>query len=221
MRFFVVLADGQKFGPADVPTLNKWIVEGRLTPDTVLEEELSGARQPAKNMPSLDFGGGPPAPSAPAPKPLTPNPFDPLSQVEQAPAARTDTAVKDDRYSRPPQPATNYPRPGISMNQGNLPDDVKRRFNWGAFYFSWVWGLNHGASWTLWMLLLSFIPCAGLIFAVYIGQKGNQAAWDSGRFSTVEEMLACQRIWGYWALGFFLVTVAVYGIIIAVNPLGQ
>lgn len=48
MRYFVIGADGNKYGPADLPTLQQWLSEARVLPDTWLEEEGSGQRVQAK-----------------------------------------------------------------------------------------------------------------------------------------------------------------------------
>jgi hypothetical protein len=37
MEYLVFFPDGQSFGPADIPTLAQWAREGRLLPQTVLE----------------------------------------------------------------------------------------------------------------------------------------------------------------------------------------
>lgn len=55
MRYFVVGANGELFGPADVPTLNQWIAEGRLLPTTMVQEELGGARFAASMLQGLNF----------------------------------------------------------------------------------------------------------------------------------------------------------------------
>ena len=55
MRYFVLWPDGQRFGPADATTLTQWAWEGRISPDTELEEEGTGRRFVAGQMPGLDF----------------------------------------------------------------------------------------------------------------------------------------------------------------------
>jgi len=55
VRFFVIAPDGGRFGPADIPTLNHWIAEGRLLPSQVLEDEANGARLSANLIPGLVF----------------------------------------------------------------------------------------------------------------------------------------------------------------------
>jgi len=55
VRYFVIGEDGQKYGPADVATLNGWIAEQRLTPTQQLEEEASGVRMAASAVQGLNF----------------------------------------------------------------------------------------------------------------------------------------------------------------------
>lgn len=64
MRYFVIGPNGQKYGPADVPTLNQWSVEGRLFPQTMLEAEGSGAQVFASSVAGIQFPVGTPPPSA-------------------------------------------------------------------------------------------------------------------------------------------------------------
>lgn len=66
MRHFVHGNDGNKYGPADLATLQQWKVEGRLTPETMLEPEVGGAAFPARDVPGLFV--------APAPQP---GPYEP------------------------------------------------------------------------------------------------------------------------------------------------
>ena len=60
MRYFVLANDGQKYGPADIPTLNQWIVEGRLLPNQMLEDEASGTSVIASSVAGLNFQIQPP-----------------------------------------------------------------------------------------------------------------------------------------------------------------
>jgi len=60
MGYYVLGDQGQKYGPADVQTLNQWISEGRLLAHSQLEDEESGARMAASVVSGLSF-----APAAP------------------------------------------------------------------------------------------------------------------------------------------------------------
>ncbi len=85
MRYFVITDDGNRYGPADLETLNQWIQEGRLLATTLLEEEASGARIAASAVPELTFpipapgattgqapgGGASPPTSGPASNPYS------------------------------------------------------------------------------------------------------------------------------------------------------
>lgn len=55
MDYFVIAPNGQKFGPAPVPVLNQWIQEGRIAPDTLLQDAATGAQIVARALPGLDF----------------------------------------------------------------------------------------------------------------------------------------------------------------------
>lgn len=65
MNHYVVAPDGQKYGPADMATLNAWITDGRLHPQSFLEEEGTGRRLPASSLPGLRF-----APAMPPANPM-------------------------------------------------------------------------------------------------------------------------------------------------------
>lgn len=53
--YFVVLPDGQKFGPADLRTLNQWATEGRILSNTVIEDAQTGQRFQAGSLPGLQL----------------------------------------------------------------------------------------------------------------------------------------------------------------------
>lgn len=55
MNYFVIAADGQKYGPADVQTLNHWAQEGRVLATSMLEDAATGARIPATSVSGINF----------------------------------------------------------------------------------------------------------------------------------------------------------------------
>lgn len=55
MRYYVIAPDGSKFGPADLNTLKTWAAQGRIAPNTILEEEQSRQRVEARLVAGL-FG---------------------------------------------------------------------------------------------------------------------------------------------------------------------
>jgi hypothetical protein len=63
MNYFVIAADGQKYGPADIPTLNHWAQEGRVLVTSMLEDAATGAQVPATSVSGIIFPQGSGAPS--------------------------------------------------------------------------------------------------------------------------------------------------------------
>jgi hypothetical protein len=55
VQYYVISGDGQRYGPADIPTLNQWINEGRLLSHQLLEDAATGVRVPASGVAGLVF----------------------------------------------------------------------------------------------------------------------------------------------------------------------
>ena len=87
-------------------------------------------------------------------------------------------------------------------------------WNWGAFFFTWIWGLFNGAYVTLWGLLLSFVPLGNLVWAIVCGVNGNRWAWQGKPWTSVEQFRSTQHKWAVAALIVFLV--AVIGLVLLV-----
>ncbi len=61
---------------------------------------------------------------------------------------------------------------------GQIPHDPLKRFNWGAFWGTWIWGLFNKTYITLWSLILFFTP-AFFSWAIVCGIKGNEWAFQN------------------------------------------
>ena len=90
MEYYVIGPDGSKYGPADVQTLKRWVVEHRIVPQTALEEFSTGKRINALQIEGL---------------------FD---QLQAPPAA----VVPGNMFENPPQPGY-YTRPGAYLYGGS------------------------------------------------------------------------------------------------------
>lgn len=55
VHYFVLSPSGQKYGPADMATLQQWIAEGRLLPTSHLESADGMSRYMASQLPGLRF----------------------------------------------------------------------------------------------------------------------------------------------------------------------
>jgi hypothetical protein len=70
------------------------------------------------------------------------------------------------------------------------PAEVKR-WNWGAFLLTWIWGIGN----QVWIALLALIPVVGLVMMFVLGAKGNEWAWEKRRWDSVESFHSTQRKW--------------------------
>ena len=119
-------------------------------------------------------------------------------------------------------------------------DIVAKRFNWGAFFFSWVWGIGNQVWLTLLIIpfsILLMISAIALTFigmsahqvflfniccnfvslaiAIWFGVQGNRWAWQSRRWKSVAHFHDVQRIWAI--VGTILIGVGLTGVIAAMT----
>jgi hypothetical protein len=82
-----------------------------------------------------------------------------------------------------------------------IPDEIKG-WNWGAFWFTWIWGLFNRS----YVALLVFIPILNLIVPFYLGAKGNELAWRNRIWESTEEFFSEQRLWSIagWIIAILL-----------------
>ncbi len=96
---------------------------------------------------------------------------------------------------------------------------VKDKFNWGAFYWSWLWGIFNNSFITLIIIPIAFIPVAGALavlgLQIWFGIKGNEWAWQNKRWQSIDQFHEVQKSWAISVIVFTLVLLglAVLGII--------
>jgi serine/threonine protein kinase len=79
---------------------------------------------------------------------------------------------------------------GINNTTEKVPDEILG-WNWGAFLLPWFWlWTNH-----VWVGLLCFVPQVGSIFTLILGAKGNEWAWKSRRWRSIQHFKNHQRGW--------------------------
>lgn len=86
------------------------------------------------------------------------------------------------------------------------------KWNWGAFFLGWLWGLFNKSYWAL--LTLIPIPFFGNAWAIICGIKGNEWAWKNKKWESIEQFKTIQRKWVLYGVIF-------WGIISAVTLLGM
>ena len=101
-----------------------------------------------------------------------------------------------------------------------VPDIVARKFNWGAFLLSWIWGLGNKTYITLIIfatILVAWIPIIGWLISlgicIWFGTKGNEWAWQNKRFQSIEHFHEYQKKWAIAGIVLYLVSIII-GIII-------
>ena len=97
----------------------------------------------------------------------------------------------------PPGEPTPLPptRPAVQANTsgtgGPVPDEIKG-WNWGAFWWSCIWGIAHN----VWISLLVF--CLPIVWQIVLGIKGNKWAWQYRQFDSIEQFKQTQAVWAKW-----------------------
>ncbi len=95
------------------------------------------------------------------------------------------------------------------FRSGNAPAALTqiRGWNWGAFFLSAFWAFAHGlaALGLLGIFLILLTPCIGpLVFAIFLGNKGNELAWKNRPFESIQDFHKTQRAWAFWGIPLFL-----------------
>lgn len=93
-------------------------------------------------------------------------------------------------------------------------DPFLKKWNWGAFLLSWIWAFGHGlALWGVIALAAGFVPgigsLAALGIAIYLGVKGNELAWETGKYASLEVLRETEKKWTKWAIIVMCVVLAV------------
>jgi hypothetical protein len=102
-----------------------------------------------------------------------------------------------------PQPSKNIPYDKRSGDKnGAIPSELQK-WNSGAACFSYVWATSYGAWSILWTLLLLPIPVINIFVFILFGLKGNQWAWRSQKWESVEKFIEAQNKWATNPLGLF------------------
>ena len=92
-------------------------------------------------------------------------------------------------------------------------------WNWGAFFFNWIWGLFNGVYWPFPVFFVScFIPDIGaiviLVGSIILGINGNKWSWENKTWSNATAFNRAQHRWSlaviwYLAICFIMFIVAV------------
>lgn len=111
---------------------------------------------------------------------------------------------------KPPEPLNNSGCGQLFDASVPIPEEIKG-WNWGAFLMPWFWPLSN----QVWIGLLACVPKIGWMMAIALGARGNEWAWKSRRWRSIEHFKAHQRGWAiagtllgvpislvFWAMAF-------------------
>src|SRR5574344_2104933 len=82
----------------------------------------------------------------------------------------------------------------IGKISGDKPKSPVFKFNWGAFFGTWIWGLFNKTYITLFEILLFFTPVGMLTFPLICGLKGNEWAYKNKGCPDIEVFHKSQRM---------------------------
>lgn len=93
------------------------------------------------------------------------------------------------------------------------PVDNVVKFNWGAMFGTWIWGLINKSYVTLWAIPL-FFTCGGFfVFALICGLKGNEWAYAKQKDKSLEDFHKSQTVQTAWFSACVPIVVLVVSII--------
>lgn len=92
-----------------------------------------------------------------------------------------------------------------------VPDELKR-WNWGAFLLSWIWGIGNATP----LAFLCFVPLAGLVTPFVLGARGNEWAWRNRRWPGIDDFRRTQRTWAIAGAASWAACVAFTALIVIV-----
>ena len=96
-----------------------------------------------------------------------------------------------------------------------VPAEVKK-WNWGAFLLTWIWGIGN----QVWIALIALIPIVGIVMMFVLGAKGNEWAWEKRRWDSVESFHSTQRKWAIAGLIVYGAVIVIY-VLLAIAAAGD
>jgi hypothetical protein len=107
----------------------------------------------------------------------------------------------------------------MAQAPGNaVPEEVLSRWTWGPFFLWLLWPFWNADTThkiiAIAIFVCNFVPVihfltlpASLVFAIYLGLKGNRIMAANRHFSSLADFQAVQSAWAKWGLIVFVVTI--------------
>lgn len=97
-----------------------------------------------------------------------------------------------------------------------IPPEI-RKWNWGAFWLGAIWGLCNN----VWISLLLLIPTINVVMWFILGAKGNEWAWQSKKWDSIEHFERTQKAWARWGLVLFIIFIIIVAVIVVLNGINS
>ena len=94
----------------------------------------------------------------------------------------------------------------------SVPAEAKR-WNWGAFLLTWIWGLGNST----YIYLLALLPVVNIVMAFILGIKGGQWAWKNREWQGIEQFTRIQGLWTAFGFGLMAGCLLVLAIVITLS----
>lgn len=92
-----------------------------------------------------------------------------------------------------------------------------RRWNWGAFFLNWIWGLGNST----YIALLMFVPLVNIVMIFVLGARGSEWAWKNRTWDDEAHFKRVQRNWARAVLIIFLLFALLIGSVFAMLKSNQ
>ncbi len=129
---------------------------------------------------------------------------------------------------RPIPKPTPQPAPNPGPNYDIVPHNINH-FNWGAFFFNWIWAVCHGIWWPILInvgvgiILILEVPIltiianiASLSFWIWFGFAANALAWKKKHWKSTVECMNSEKKWNKASI-WFLVILLVFAVILVIG----
>lgn len=121
-------------------------------------------------------------------------------QIESSVLRKKEAVSKKEAGKSTPEESAQRNTSGQGA-QADVPLEIKR-WNWGAFSLSLIWGLANRT----YIALLVLIPYVGLVMPFVLGALGNEWAWKNKQWKSVEHFKEVQRAWS--TIGLIILAIA-------------
>jgi hypothetical protein len=92
---------------------------------------------------------------------------------------------------------------GEPLNQpAEIPAELDR-WNWGAFFLNWIWGIGNSTF----IALLALIPVVNIVMIIVLGARGSRWAWKNRTWRDAEQFRRTQRNWAIAGLIVWVVAI--------------